>query len=188
MKVLYLLHTSGMDGSTISILNLLTNINKTVIPIVVIPKGKNDKLVNLLKQLKIKYYQCLRAPFSAIPQEYSLFQKLIYLIKLYIKKIIYVITILWIVKKEKPNLIHSNVGVLYEGFRIAKFLNIPHVWHLREYQDRDFNLNFLYGKKYFEKMLTSSYVICITNDIKEYFNLKSPKTTTIYNGIYKKSI
>ena len=51
MKVLYLLHTSGMDGSTISILNLLTNINKTVIPIVVIPKGKNDKLVNLLKQL-----------------------------------------------------------------------------------------------------------------------------------------
>ena len=99
MKVLYLLHTSGMDGSTISILNLLTNINKTVIPIVVIPKGKNDKLVNLLKQLKIKYYQCLRAPFSAIPQEYSLFQKLIYLIKLYIKKIIYVITILWIVKK-----------------------------------------------------------------------------------------
>ena len=186
MKVLYLLHTSGMDGSTISILNLLTNINKTVIPIVVIPKGKNDKLVNLLKQLKIKYYQCLRAPFSAIPQEYSLFQKLIYLIKLYIKKIIYVITILWIVKKEKPNVIHSNVGVLYEGFRIAKFLNIPHVWHLREYQDRDFNLNFLYGKKYFEKMLTSSYVICITNDIKEYFNLKSPKTTTIYNGIYKK--
>ena len=151
MKVLYLLHTSAMDGSIISILNLLTNIDKTVIPIVVIPKGKNDKLVDLLKQSKIKYYQCFRAPFSAIFPEYSLLQKIIYLIKLYIKKIIYVIMILWIVKKERPNLIHTNVGVLYEGFRIAKFLNIPHVWHLREYQDKDFNLKFLYGKRYFEK-------------------------------------
>lgn len=175
-----------MDGSIISILNLITNIDKTVIPIVVIPKGRNGKLVDLLQQSKIKYYQCFRAPFSAISQEYSLFQKLIYLIKLYMKKIIYVITILWIVKKERPNLIHTNVGVLYEGFRVAKFLNIPHVWHLREYQDKDFNLKFLYGKKYFEKMLASSYVICITNDIKEHFNLKCPNATVIYNGIYNK--
>ena len=40
---------------------------------------------------------------------------------------------------ENPDIIHTNTGVIHEGLKVAKRLKIPHVWHLREYQDKDFN-------------------------------------------------
>ena len=89
-----------------------------------------------------------------------------------------------IVREEKPDLIHTNVGVIQEGYFVAKFLRIPHVWHLREYQDKDFNLQVLPSLKTFRKMLQKSNVITITEDIQKYFGLYNISTArNIYNGI-----
>lgn len=187
MKILYLLHTSDLHGSTISILNLIRNSKDTVEAIILIPRGKDKALTSLLSKNGIKYYQCYRTPISAIAKHSSSLERIIYLIKLYIIKLLYILKLLYVIGIEKPALIHTNVGVIYEGYRLAKLFKIPHIWHLREYQDRDFKWNFLYGKKHFERMLQKSYVICITKDIKKYFNLNGPKAITIYNGIYKNS-
>lgn len=185
MKVLYLLHTSEIHGSTISILNLIKNANDAITPVLLIPMGgKDEDLLTILHKDGIKYYRCLRVPHSAIPEKHSLFQCLFYLIKLYILKLLYFLELLFIVNLERPNLIHTNVGIIYEGFHIAKLFKIPHIWHLREYQDKDFKWKFLYGKKHFEHMLKNSYVICITKDIQNYFNLDVSRSIVIYNGIY----
>jgi glycosyltransferase involved in cell wall biosynthesis len=84
----------------------------------------------------------------------------------------------------KPDIIHTNVGVVHEGYKIAKKYKIPHCWHLREYQDKDFNLIIYPTKNSFVTKLKQSCVITITHDIQKHFNLESySNATTIYNGI-----
>lgn len=89
-----------------------------------------------------------------------------------------------IVEAEKPDIIHTNTGVVQEGYLVAKTLNIPHVWHLREYQDSDFMFSFYPSKEVVYKQFSESYTISITRDIQCHFNLvQNPKACTIYNGI-----
>ena len=92
-----------------------------------------------------------------------------------------------IVKREKPDIIHTNVGTIHEGFWAAKKNHIPHIFHLREYQDKDFNWEIVPSKRLFCRMLKNSYVITITNSLGKHFNLENyNKKRTIYNGIYEK--
>lgn len=90
-----------------------------------------------------------------------------------------------IVKKEKPDIVHTNVGVLREGLWVAKYCKIPHVWHLREYQDLDFSWDIYPSKRVYERLLRKSDVIVtITDNIRSYFNLTCDKNAyTVYNGI-----
>ena len=90
-----------------------------------------------------------------------------------------------IVKKESPRLIHTNVGVLREGFWVSKFMRIPHIWHLREYQDLDFLWNIYPNKRIYERLLKKSdAIITITESIKSHFDLNDLRNAyTIYNGI-----
>ena len=187
MKILYLLHTAEFHGSTISALNLIKNIKYAIEPIVLLPSKNSNKIKQVLNNENIRYYQCWTIPISVRPKNYKLMQKNLFIIKTFLYKIFYLLFLVFIVIKERPQLIHTNVGVLYEGFRVAKIFRIFHIWHLREYQDKDFNYNFLYGKKYFENMLKQSYVICISQDIRRHFNLNTQRAVTIYNGIYSKN-
>ena len=85
---------------------------------------------------------------------------------------------------ENPDIIHTNTGVIHEGLKVAKRLKIPHVWHLREYQDKDFNWEAFPCFSAYCQMLRKSYVITITNDIKAHFGLLDfPYSRTIYNGV-----
>lgn len=181
MKVIYLIHTTELHGSTLSFLNLILHLkNKTEI-IVVFEKKKRNEFKEILLKNNIKFHEVTRVPLSYIPNK-NIIHDLIFIIKNLIYKCIFYIELLNLVLKEKPDIIHTNTGVIYEGYNVAKFLGIPHVWHIREYQDKDFKWKFLYGKKHFEKRLHNSYVITITNDLKNHFHL-STNATTIYNGI-----
>lgn len=184
MKILYILHTAKLHGSSISLLNLILNISKEIIPIIIIPKSKNNELIKILVQHNIKFYRCHFIPQSFIDKNLTPVKRFFSIVKIFLKKILFFPFLYWVIKKEKPSIIHTNVGVIYEGYKLAKILNIPHVWHIREYQDKDFNWKFFYGKNVFEKMLKNSYVICITKDIRNYFNLNNRESQTIYNGIY----
>lgn len=114
----------------------------------------------------------------------NLIRTLLRIAKVYSIKVRSLKPLLDIVREEKPDLIHTNVGVIQEGYFVANYLKIPHIWHLREYQDKDFNLQVLPSKRAFRKMLQKSYVITITEDILKYFGLDSkPAARNIYNGI-----
>ena len=92
-----------------------------------------------------------------------------------------------IVKMVNPDIIHTNTGVIQEGYNCAKKYGIPHVWHLREYQDRDFHWQIYPSKKRFEKYLSDSYVVSITKDILHHFHLdQNHHAQTIYNGVLSK--
>lgn len=91
----------------------------------------------------------------------------------------------------KPDIIHTNVGPIDLGFKLAEKFNIPHIWHLREYQDLDFDMSIFPSKEVFLRRLKRSYAITITNGVLKHFNLdqrKSPfNSKVIYDGVLSKS-
>lgn len=89
-----------------------------------------------------------------------------------------------IAKEIKADIIHTNVGPLDIGHFAAKKCGIPHVWHIREYGDRDFNIRMFPSKRAFHKRLSEDYVITITKDLLSYnCQENNPKATVIYNGV-----
>lgn len=89
-----------------------------------------------------------------------------------------------VAKRFKPDIIHTNVGPVDLGYRVAKSLGIPHVWHLREYMDKDFAMRPIpsyraYVKQYLDP---DNYCVAITDDIFRHFRL-SGNSVRIYNGV-----
>jgi len=178
-----------MGGATISFLNLLLEIKRIgVEPYVITNKDfETEELNDILRQNGIPNFS-ISIVKSVIPKASGLIG-----VGVFVKKhILYPIKaiksrkeIKQIARIVKPDIIHSNTGVIHEGLWVSRKLNIPHVWHLREYQTKDFNWIIYPSYKRFCSSLLKSYVITITDDIKSYFNLNnSSKAITIYNGIF----
>lgn len=89
-----------------------------------------------------------------------------------------------IVKNFAPNIIHTNVGPLHIGFRIAKVFNTKHVWHIREYQKSDFGMTPFPSINSYKDALNDAinYPVAITNSLYEYYNI-SNKGRVILNPI-----
>lgn len=189
MKVFYILHDSDMGGSNISLLNLMSGMKNKGIEIVAVVPNIKDDFKEKLTSLGVNFYICPVVMSIIWPswKNKSLRGKLGYIIRLIKAKYDSYKEFTKIVKKEHPDIIHTNVGVVHEGFFCAKKMGIPHVWHLREYQDKDFNWLIFPSKRLFKKLLRKSNVISITKDIHKTFCLPNDKKhKVIYNGILPK--
>lgn len=194
MKVLYILNAAFMGGASISFINMLNGlIDKGIQPFVVIPRtGKRDEaFMSYLEEKNIRYAEAFLT-MSALHRPCDLRSYVRFpfsFLSMIMKKLISTVELLIIVRKEQPNIIHTNTGVIREGLRVARMKNIPHIMHLREYQDKDFGWILFPSKTYFEKTIKqSSYIVTITNGIKDYFGLTdNDNAVTIYNGIYSKN-
>ena len=76
-----------------------------------------------------------------------------------------------VIKKFNPDIIHTNVSPITIGYRVAKELKIPHVWHIREYLDKDFKIKPFPSMNSLKNKLKNSYSIAITKDVKNHFAL-----------------
>lgn len=92
-----------------------------------------------------------------------------------------------IVKQFKPDIIHTNVSVINIGYRVAKQLNIPHIWHIREYADKIGLYHYPMRSCFLKKLKKHSYAICITKDIQRYCKLDDNNSCVIYNGVFPES-
>lgn len=185
MKILYIISNTDNHGSTLSFLTLLEYVkNRNDEPYVIIPNN-NSIFVNLLNSLNIPFY-IVPLIFFAYPIEKKVnwlwFPNHLYHMLRNEKKARDKINA--IVKEINPDLIHTNVGVIVTGHFVAKKNNIPHIWHIREYGDLDFNHHIFPSKLVFRKLLKKDFVITITEDLLKYNNLnKSIKASVVYNGV-----
>ena len=183
LKLLTIASSSGKAGSAISLLNTILGLKERGVEITVAVPNKGF-LTDILERNGINYVICpipywtwpplsnLKDVLKFIPKLIRTFYNQGLSIRLLKKKI----------KSSHINLIHTNVSVINIGYILSKKLSIPHVWHIREYGDLDFNHHSLYGKKGLRKHLAEMPTICITKSLKEYFNL-GEKSKVIYNGI-----
>lgn len=184
MNVLFILHTTNMAGSSLSFLNLVKGLKERGVIVMAVGPRQDYGLVDRLKKIGIHYYGISVAE-SVYPSRGVLF--LFKCINLLRRKYLSYKDILNITRSFSPDIIHTNVGTIHEGYKVSKTLGIPHVWHLREYQDKDFGWRCFPCKSSFISKLKKSFVITISQDIRNYFKLQDyDRAKTIYNGIFEK--
>jgi glycosyltransferase involved in cell wall biosynthesis len=89
-------------------------------------------------------------------------------------------------KEWDIDLIYTNSSVSPLGAFAASWMRKPHVWHLREFGDLDYNLTLDWGRTLTNFVLRrASAQICISEAIRSHFNrgLVKSKCHVIYNGV-----
>lgn len=188
MTVLYILHqTILMGGGTKSFLIMLQGLmQRGINPIVVMPDCKG--VFSEIEALKVPTVVTMYRD-STYPWVHSLKDVFLFLPRIVLHRIINFIAVRRISKSVSGlgvDLVHTNVSVCSIGFRVSRRLKIPHVYHIREYADKDFGLYFIPTRNLYLRQLSAkkSYSICITKDIQRYFQQdNSNNSRVIYNGI-----
>ena len=142
IKVLYILNRAIMGGATISFLNMIEGLAAYgVEPIVVIPRNDHhgEELLRYLQEHHITFYQTtLTATSLHKPTSILHFLRICLSgLLMYLRKVSSYFELQKIVRKEKPDIIHTNVGIIREGLTVARKAGIPHILHIREYQNKD---------------------------------------------------
>ena len=188
MKILFIIPTTKMDGSIISFLTLIKGlVAKGTQVAIVVPKSKqDDDFIHTIGELNIKCYRTT-VRILAYPQKLKGRQFVYELLSRIFYNYLALIQILRVIKKEKPDIVHTNVGPVQCGYYAARIARIPHVWHIREYGDLDFGMKAFPSKSSFIKKLKKSFPICISKDLLSYNCLKDDaNASVVYNGVHSK--
>ncbi len=87
------------------------------------------------------------------------------------------------------DIVYTNSSVMDIGLLVALLIGRPHIWHIREFGDLDYNLIPDVGDKVFSKLLKLSQGMvfiseAISNYYKEQYDVHGK---VIYNGIYSEA-
>lgn len=183
MKVCFFAHNSETykNGATLSLINIVEELNRRGIEVVIIIPNKNAKYPIEGKGIKI-----IKVPSFSMRtklDDHSLLNKFKEIIKIIYNRFS-INRILKILKEEKPDIIHIN-GIDSEvGAMAATKLGIPYVWHIRQLLEEDFGMR-LHNEKQIIKLLKKSDLnIAISKTVKEKFdNILNENLSLIYNGI-----
>lgn len=170
-------------GSTKALLNIVTQANKKGIDITVAVPG-HGALNNALDSLHIPYAN-INFRFALLPDKYSVLQ-LFLLVRRYIINSIAGLRLAYYARKHHIDILHSNVSVIDAGYIASRLTHIPHIYHIREYGEKDFGWkNYIRKKRFFNRLKSAKqYNICITKDIQQYNKqTKSPNSQVIYDGV-----
>ncbi|MDJ0843285.1 glycosyltransferase [Crocosphaera sp.] len=186
MNVLFFSHYTDLYGANRSLLNLIDGLkNNSVNCHVIIPqKGEITK-----------YLKYRNIPFAIIPFECWIdwpkrsnnpLKKFYWKLRRLSINFQLIPQITKIIDQWNIEIIYSNSTVLNIGFLLSQILKIPHIWHLREFVDLDYNFSFDWGKEIVRYCLkNSTATIAISQAIyAHYFTTKSnPSIFVIYNGV-----
>lgn len=189
MNILYITHCSTLYGANKSMFELILNMKKNynINPIVITPnKGElNKKLDEIgIENYVVKFVWWVDFKNSSKIKNKA--KKLRYKIYNYSSTS----KISEIISNKNVDIIHTNSSTIDIGSRVANKYNIPHIWHIREFGEEDYNLVYYNGIKNASKYIqdNSSKVICISKAIKnkyeEFFQDKN-KLELVYNGVNK---
>lgn len=186
MNILYVLNdTYLLGGATKSFLTLIESVlRKGHNPIVVTPDGKG--VAATLRQMGVKV---IVVPYrnNTYPDCRNFSESILFLPRLAGRRWLIhkaVQKVYEQVKTQNIALVHTNVSVVDVGEQVARMLDVPHIFHIREYADLDFNFHYYPSSKAFHKRLSRNYTLCITHAIQEHHHLTgNPKSMVVYNGI-----
>ena len=186
MKVGYFVETPvehNLTGGVRSFLNLIEELLKLGIEPYVVT-SEEWTFTDKLKELGVPYLASkMLRPFVGTTSRVR-FQREKYWIKTMVNNRTRTKVLKWF-RQEGVELIHINsqfAGII--GSQVAQKLNIPYVYHMREYLDKDFFVRF-YSDKLVEKYIaTATKVIGISKSIQRYYEEKLHRDVElIYNGI-----
>ena len=186
MKILYISHTSGNGGSSNALINVVKGIKQKGVDVAVVCPEKKGTLPDRLRQLNIKVYAPIikYSCFDVFYPDKSIFSRIKVALRLFLKEILGEIYLYKVIKKFKPDIVHTNSSACIVGYMVCKRMGIKHVWHVREYLDKGFKWTpFPSASAHFKRMADKfSYKIAITQAIFNYYHFQS-NDINIYDGV-----
>jgi glycosyltransferase involved in cell wall biosynthesis len=90
-----------------------------------------------------------------------------------------------LIEAEQPMFVHSNSALLTVGAEAAAAKKVPHLWHLREFGDLDYDLQWFVPRSYHRRLLLkAAAVICVSRAVAEHYDVADwSKTHILYNGV-----
>jgi len=186
MRILFLLHSSGVaEGSSIAVLSIMRLlVEKGYNVLAVCPE--QGELIDAMKEYGIET-SIIRYAGATYPKIYTIKSFLSWPKRFY--------ELLWynhtaekkltcLVKQFKPDIIHTNVGVLRVGFYVAKKLGILHVWHIRETEKGLLFHHYPYRGFQEKLLINNDFNIAITENVKHYYHLTNDNTKVVYDGVF----
>lgn len=188
MKVAYILNsTLSLGGASKAFKTLVAGLTKQNISVCVILPEKKDlyyEIRNMGLPVFTTTFRNNTYPYLRTFKDFVMFLPRL-LGRFFSNKIAIGKITKWLAE-QNVDIIHSNVGVVNVGYFAACKLNIPHVYHIREYGDLDFGMHYFPTKNAFYTQLNkpNSYSICITRNIQQYHKQDKKQTSrVIYDGI-----
>ncbi len=186
MKVLYITQTQDMSGAGRSMLQLIKELraNHGIEPFVVMPRVHLNDASTLYTECQENHIPCIVLKMSNFKRHEgcSWIEKAYFIVVHGFS----VLTLLWKLRKEQFDLVHSNTSVTDLGAYASRWKGIPHIWHLREFGKEDFGLTSCLGEGY-ERYVYGKCerFIAISEVIRRAFLrvIDGKKITVIHNGI-----
>lgn len=186
MKILYIVHTNSIGGSNTALFNILDYMKDRHEVRVLYPRQTDDQSVvkNYLEKNHIKSYCPYFYDALVYGTDKNVVRRFIRTCGRIYRHLRMRSVIKDIINDFGPDIVHTNNGIIDIALDYCLKKNIPHVWHLREYQDLDFRMSVIPSKKIWLKRIhkKGNYNIAITKGIFGYFNLRKCDTY-IYDGV-----
>ncbi len=180
VRVAFLTHYTELYGANLSLLNLMDGLSGYgVVPHVIAPEG-GDLIAELARR---------RIPAAVLPFDWwvSTRRTLAGATTRLVRSVRAVPALVKQMTAWGTQLVYSNSSVFAVGAVAAGWLKVPHVWHLREFGDRDYDLLPDLGPRLRGRILRSAdAMIFVSHALRKAFFPGGPPPTNshvIYNGV-----
>ena len=133
LSVLYVCPDPGLGGSTRSLIQMIESLRESVDPTVLLPR----------EELAAPAMRDLGIPVFVIP--FSLLHESPGILSYFLTDAACERKISKTLSGKKIDLIHTNCSSVTIGESLSRRLKVPHVWHIREFLDLDFNFDVTLG-------------------------------------------
>ena len=184
MRILYITHTKDGSGARMALVNMAKGLIDKGHVVYVITPAKDCLVSNSMREIGANV---LVAPVcsTVYPKTNNFFKWIVLLVISLFK---------WIMAKNRIkraiinydiDIVHTNVGPLNLAPSVCRRLKIPHVWHIREFQDL-MKINFYPTSSKFKKEIYKygNYNIAITNSVFQHYSLRNNFDRVIYDGVF----
>lgn len=185
--MLYFMNHADQGGAALALYDLIKEIKNNhndIEPIVI--TGKRNRLNEMFDNLGVENYA---APFKNFISSYHspvAIWKIAYFIRYYTSKKRAIKQIENYIDFSTIDLIHSNLNRIDIGACLSKKYNIPHIWHVREFGEKDFKL-LSFKKDPIDYMNSFANIfIFISKAVKSNWEMKGLDCTNssmIYDGV-----
>ncbi|MEM1135223.1 MAG: glycosyltransferase family 4 protein [Bacteroidota bacterium] len=182
LKILFITHYTALYGANRSLIALAEQLQERNYVVTVLTPEKGD-VTKVLSGLGIS---CITTRFYDEYYYMRGFSRLLGF-KRHILNKYFFSSISKLVQSLQPDIIHSNSAALHIGAQLAYQLNIPHIWHIREFGETDYRALHNLGKaNHFKWLNRAAALIAISKALKnEVLQAAKAPVQVIYNGVMK---
>ena len=184
MRIAFFTHyAQARDGANLSLLALLEGLSLHGVQAMVVHPEPGD----LASVLQPKGVTCLQIPFCRWASKHPSMRKSA--LRLYYN-LRCVGPIAAQLKSWQPNVIYTNSLIIPIGLMVARYMRLPHLWHLREFGDLHAGLFPDWGKWIQRKVIgKSEAIIAVSRVLKDYLlcGESEDHAHVIYNGVIREA-